>query len=492
MGTLLEQLAEKAKSHTPALPLKLLVVADCAGRDCDDGPLEVRASGVGGLIERLRPAARLSIENRLQKGGAKLTLDLEFRKLDDFHPRALLSRSEILAEAAQEGHPALADQLDEIVHHTEFQKQEAMWLGLDRVWRTIDGSASIRLEVLPANRKNLQERFHRLVFEPEFDGKTATPLSAVFFDFRFSHEPADLSLLVALAADCAALQCPMIAAVHPGFFQLKNLVHLPSLADIAGRLQLPVYAGWRKFQTDPASRWACLTANRFLAREPHALAAGADFPVEYHERADAAHPEKYLWADAGWLVLCNLVRSFSRYHHCVILDGMGPETAHAGLPVRPFPKKANVLVPSPTEILIDDDKAWEIVRAGITMLVGISDGAVATFPFLTDVYRLKPGVMTTESALSYQIFAGRLAHYLMELYPQLPPVDSNPEGTIEFLRERLGAFLVPFLADKPEESVQLELTDTGGESKGKVLNIRLKPVLRMQGKEVDFTLQLAF
>jgi hypothetical protein len=73
--------------------------------------------------------------------------------------------------------------------------------------------------------------------------------------------------------------------------------------------------------------------------------------------------------------------------------------AGAAFVVRPFPKKANVEVPSPTEILIDDDKAWEIVRGGVTMLVGMSDGAVATFPLVANVYRLRPGTITTESAL---------------------------------------------------------------------------------------------
>ncbi len=488
MGILLEQLAEKAKAHPQVLPLKLLVVADCAAADFGDGPLDVHASGVEGLIDRFRPTVRLSVENKLQKGGAKLALELEFRKLEDFHPRALLSRSEALSEAAQNAHPALADQLDEILHHPDFQRQEAFWLGMDRLCKSVGGEDGIRLEVLPATRKTLQERFHRLVFEPEYEGKAGTPLSAVFFDFRFSHEPGDLALLGAIAADCSALQSPMIAAVHPGFFQLKNLAHLPSLPDIAGRLQLPAYSGWRKFQTDPASRWVCLTANRFLARQPHALDAGSGLPAEYREKADAAHPDQYLWADAGWLVLCNLVRSYSRYHHCVIIDGMGPETAHTGLPVRPFPKKANVTVPSPTEILIDDAKAWEIIRGGITMLVGISDGAVATFPFVANVYRLKPGVMTTESSLSYQIFAGRLAHYLMELYPQLP---DDPESAVGLLRDRLNAFLVPFLAEAPEESVLIEIVEPAGESKRKLLNLRLRPLLKLQGKEVDFTLQLA-
>jgi predicted component of type VI protein secretion system len=220
------------------------------------------------------------------------------------------------------------------------------------------------------------------------------------------------------------------------------------------------------------------------------MAAGPEFPVEYTEKADAAHPEQYLWADAGWLVFCNLARSYARYHHCAIIDGMAPETTHTNLPARPFPKKANVLVPSPTEILIDDDKAWELVRGGISILVGISDGAVATFPFLANVYRLRPGVLTTESALSYQLFTAHFAHYVIGLYPELP-LDAAPEALLAFVRDRLHGFLAPFTGDKPEEAVRAEITEAPGDPKTRTLSLTLRPVLKMQGKDVDFTLQIA-
>ena len=316
------------------------------------------------------------------------------------------------------------------------------------------------------------------------------PLSAVLFDFRFSHEPADLPLLEALAADCAALETPMIAAASPAFFQLKNLAHLPSLPDLGPRMQQPAYAGWRRFQTDPVSRWVCLTANRFLARESYALSREGGASLDYKERADASHPENYVWAEAGWLILCNLARSFSKYRHCVVIDGMSPDTAHDNLPVRPFPKKANVEVPSPTEILLDDTKAWEIVRAGITILLGISDGAVASFPLVANAYRLKPGVVTVESALSYQLFAGNLFHYLVTLYPEFP-AEGAAEAVVAFVRSRLEEFLVPFSGDQPGEAVHAEVVEAAGEPASRALQVTLRPQLKMQGKDVDFTLRIA-
>lgn len=488
MGSTLENLQAAAAGHPPSLPLRLLVVADCTGRDGE--PVPMTPSGVQGLIETIRPALKIQVENKIVKGGAKLALDFEIKSLRDLRPASLVTNSPALSEAAASANPALGEQLDEILHHPEYQRLEACWLGLDRLAQVLSGMGSIQLEVLPATRKTLMQAFHQTVFEPEYEGTTDVPLSAVYFDFRFSHEPADLALLEALAQDCAALQAPLIAAAAPAFFQLKSLAHLPNLPDLPAMLQQPAYANWRRFQTDPAARWVCLTTNRFLAREPYELSRETGSSFDYRERAEAAHPEKYLWAEAGWLAFANLARSFNKYRHCIVIDGMAPEAAHFNLPTRPFPKKANIMVPSPTEILIDDTKAWEIVRSGISMLVGISDGAVATFPLLANAYRLRPGVLTTESSLAYQMTAGHLSHYVASIYGQIP-FDEGIEAIDGFLKPRLHDFMVPF-SGEPGEDVKIEAAEIKGQPLQRILNITVKPSLKLQGKDVDFTLQLPF
>ena len=171
-----------------------------------------------------------------------------------------------------------------MLHHPEFQHLESVWRGLARLCRELEDKPDVIADVLTTTRKDLKEVFHRRVFEPEYQGEAGPPLSAVLFDFRFSHEPADLPLLEALAADCAALETPMIAAASPAFFQLKNLAHLPSLPDLGPRMQQPAYAGWRRFQTDPVSRWVCLTANRFLARESYALSREGGASLDYKRK----------------------------------------------------------------------------------------------------------------------------------------------------------------------------------------------------------------
>jgi type VI secretion system protein ImpC len=487
MDTILEQLENAAADTPPSLPLKLLVVADCVGRASEGPPVQLDQAGIKGLFEALQPALDVTVENALHPGGPKLTVHLEFRSIDDFRPEYIINQVEDLAKAAEEEQSGLSEQLDLILHHPLFQRIESTWRGLQRLSRDAEGLRNVAIEVLAATRSELEKRFKKQVVEPEYAGSAETPLAAVLFDFSFSHEPTHLPLLESLAETCATLQVVMVAACAPAFFQLKNIIHLPGLPSIAGKLQLPAYAAWRRFQEDEKSRWVCLTANRYLARETYEISTSSGGPFNYVEQADAGHPERYLWADAGWLIMSNLARSFAKFRHCVVIDGMSPETAHPNLPVRPFPKKANVTVPSPTEILIDDDKAWDIVRGGVTMLVGISDGAVASFPLIANTHRVRPGAVTTESALSYQLFAGHLSHFLLQIYPDIPAAD-GPEAVQEFLDEKLRRYLIPFAGEESDETVDTEMQETGD---GRILRITIKPQLKIQGKDLDFTLHLS-
>jgi len=59
--------------------------------------------------------------------------------------------------------------MDEILHAPQFQRLEACWRGLERACRDLRACRAVSLELLPTSRKELKERFHGRVFEPEYE-----------------------------------------------------------------------------------------------------------------------------------------------------------------------------------------------------------------------------------------------------------------------------------------------------------------------------------
>jgi hypothetical protein len=71
------------------------------------------------------------------------------------------------------------------------------------------------------------------------------------------------------------------------------------------------------------------------------------------------------------------------------------------------------------------------------------------------------------------------------------PKEEGAESIARFQRDRLNAFLVPFSGEKPEETVRVELSEAAGDPPRRTVKLSLRPSLKMQGKDTDFTLQIA-
>jgi hypothetical protein len=78
----------------------------------------------------------------------------------------------------------------------------------------------------------------------------------------------------------------------------------------------------------------------------------------------------------------------------------------------------------------------------------------------------------------------------MRIYEEMP-ADGGPEALDAFLKEKLNEFLVPFTGEKPEDTIHTEIAAAAGDPPRRVLSLTLKPLLKLQGKDVDFKMQLA-
>jgi len=493
------------------MPLRIVVVAPLAGSNTarPAAPRRVTKEGLDDAIRAIAPrvvvsAPRIPSPDAFAAGtpapGPAADITLEFGALADFTPRRIIERVPALAALlaardadrahAAEIDRALSNALDAILHHPAFLALESAWRGVDFLAKrggAGEGSeAAFLLDLFVSGGADEAERYRAQVFDPDYEDRSDVPLAAVLADADFDHQAASLETLTRYGQLAKALQSPFVASSGASLFGLKNLAHLPALPDLATRTSGGPYAAWSAFLRDDVARWVSLTTNRFLLRALYGDGGDAASSSAFHytERVDAAHPEWLPWGRAVWAVGVSLAASFAEHGHCAACDGLTGKGAHYGLPIRAVPQGGNRTSQLATEILIDDAKAWDLVRLGVTPLIGRADGDVAYFPFVGNIYRAVMGSVTIDQTLSYYLYLGQLSHYVLRLVPSLP-AGSAVERAAWLETQIFGGFS-PFVGDAPGERVKVVAQE--GEGGAAVANIQVAPTFKLQEKA--FTLEM--
>lgn len=122
----------------------------------------------------------------------------------------------------------LTEQLNEVIHHEEFQKLESSWRGLAYTVNNSETDASLRVKVMNVSKKELQQMMRRypgakwdksplnkIVYEAEFGTLGGKPFGALIGDYYFDHSTADVALLRDMGKVAAAAHAPFVSAAAP-------------------------------------------------------------------------------------------------------------------------------------------------------------------------------------------------------------------------------------------------------------------------------------
>jgi type VI secretion system protein ImpC len=506
------------------IPLRLVVFAPLAGANASRPAGLVRAQA-GAIVETMRafrPQLRLSVpripttdviaQTPATTVSAPATTSsgltdvaLEFTSLEDFTPLSLVERVPALAalNAARNADVArcasidgaLSRALDAILHHPAFRELESAWRGLaflvERGAAGSDSNAALVIDVAATGTQDDHALFRQQVFDPDYEDRSEIPAAAILADVEFDHQPASVASLTHYGQLAKTLQTPFIACAGASLFGLKNMAHLPALSDLATRTSGGPYAAWMALQRDEIARWISLALNRFLLRapygsedpDPNASQTAVAGPFRYVEAVDPAHPEWHAWGRPVWTLGASLAASFAEHGHCAACDGLSGKGAHHALPTREMLASPGKKTRLATEILIDDQKAWDLVRAGVTPLLGMADGDVAYFPFVGNIYRPRLGSVTLDQTLSYYLYLGQLSHLVLRLLPQAPAGSSVDRAA--WLESQIFMNMSPFVGDAPGEHVRVAALDAGGAA---TASISVSPTFKLQDK--SFTLEI--
>ncbi|MBU1701521.1 MAG: type VI secretion system contractile sheath large subunit, partial [Candidatus Eisenbacteria bacterium] len=341
--------------------------------------------------------------------------------------------------------PVDAALLDAILHDPAFQRLESAVCGISTLKTYCEASCSV--EIVSTPRKDLAENFRSAVFDYMMqDASAGDPYSLILLDFDFTHQAASLAALRDIARMAKVMQAPIVASASPGFFDFRYMAHVSKLGDLTSRLVDSSHLGWIQFQATDEARWTALTINRYLQRAPYQT-------ENYTETVKEAEPESFLWGRGIYLVGSAVARSVKEYGHALAISG-GQGGMFAGLPVRPYPVAANESVPLAAETALEEMKVLELYRAGFIPVWGKLRSDTVALPMMVTTFRMRPGTLTLEGTLPYQLTAARLAQCCILLLDHLPA--GGPEETAEFIRLELTTLLGELAGEQPDKAVQIE------------------------------------
>jgi len=337
----------------------------------------------------------------------------------------------------------LSKQLNEIMHHADFQKMEGSWRGLHYLVHQSETSTMLKLKVLNVTKDELRRDLERAsefdqsalfkkIYEEEFGTFGGAPFGALLGDYEFGRHPQDMALIEKVSNVAAAAHAPFFSAASPQLFNLDSFTDLGTPRDLAKIFDTVEYAKWKSFRESEDSRYVGLCLPHILMRLPY---GPETVPVEgfnFKEDVDGRDHSKYLWGNAAYAMGTRLTDAFAKHHWCAAIRGVEGGGLVEGLPTHTFrTDEGEVALKCPTEIAITDRREKELADLGLVPLVHCKGTDYAAFFSVQSIQKAKKYDTDTANAnarlstqLPYIMATSRFAHYLKAM-----------------MRDKIGSFM---------------------------------------------------
>ncbi len=411
----------------------------------------------------------------------------------------------------------LTQQINQILHHEEFQKLESAWRGLHHLVNNTESDDMLKIKVMNISKKELAKTLRKYkgtrwdtspIFKKVYDGYDhmgGEPYGCLVGDYYFDHSPPDVEFLGEMAKIAAAAHAPFIAGASPSVMQMDSWAELSDPAELAKKFRTPDYAAWRSLREKEDSRYIGLTLPRFLARRPYGAKTDPIDEFDFEEDTEGADSSKYTWANSAYAMAANINQAFKFYGWCSKIRGVESGGIVTGLPVHTFPTDdGGVDMKCPTEIAIGDRREAELSNLGFMPLLHRKNTDVAAFIGAQSLqkpaeYQNDPDATASanlSARLPYLFACCRFAHYLkcivrdkigsfkerneMQRWLQkwiTQYVDGDPTGSSEKTK-----------AEKPLAGAEVLVKEVEGNPGWYKAELNLRPHYQLEGLSVAISL----
>ena len=382
----------------------------------------------------------------------------------------------------------ISSQVNEVMHHPDFQKLEGSWRGLKYLLDNSETGEQLKIKVMNVSKKDLlkdlqkapefdQSALFKKVYEEEFGVFGGTPFGSLLGDYEFGKSGQDIELLEKISQVAAAAHAPFISAASADMMNLESFTQLDAPRDMAKVFDTTEYAKWKSFRASDDARYVALTLPRILMREPY---GAATVPVEafnFEERVDGTDHSKYLWGNAAWALGSRITQAFASYGWTATIRGVESGGLVEGLPVHNFKTDSgDVAMKCPTETPISDRREKELADLGFVPLVHRKGSDNAAFFSVQSAQ--KPKIYDSDAAtanarisaqLPYIFAVSRFAHYLKAIMRDKIGGFASRDEIQRFLNDWINNYVVvnddvgfEMKAKNPLKEARIEVVEIPG------------------------------
>jgi type VI secretion system protein ImpC len=353
-------------------------------------------------------------------------------------------------------------QLNEVLHHAEFQRLEASWRGLHFLLKRVRKASHIEVRLLNASKKEVLVQFQRererytsplarKLLDEAFGTNGATPFSLLVGAFEVGKSPEEVELLERLARLCVAAHLPFIAAASPALLGVESFTELSYTEMLLRRaFESSEYWKWNSFRSRVDSRYVGLVLPGLMMRLPYGRCSHPVEAFDYEERVDGSDHTKFLWGNAAWALAARLALDFERDGWC----GAPHEPEDRGeirdLPVFEFrTDDGDTASRGPAEIAIGEKLYLDLRSLGLIPLCQIAETGSASFYESWSCHKPKidpdadPPTTYESAQLDCMLDVSRVAHCLHAILRDACRNLGSPQECEEHLRKWIAPYVAP-------------------------------------------------
>jgi type VI secretion system protein ImpC len=276
----------------------------------------------------------------------------------------------------------LSEQINQVIHHNDFQQLESAWRGLHYLVNNTETDENLKIRVLNISKKEVyktlkkykgtswdQSPLFKKIYEDEYGTPGGEPFGCMIADYYFNQSPPDIEILKGMAQIGAASHMPFISSADPSMLNMDTWQQLSDPRDLTKIFGTPEYAAWRSFRKSEDSRYVALTMPRVLSRLPYGPDTNPVDAFDFIEETSGGNARQYNWMNAAYAMGANINKAFKLYGWCARIRGVESGGVVEALPTHTFPTDdGGVAMKCPTEIAITDRREAELSKNGFLPL----------------------------------------------------------------------------------------------------------------------------